>query len=699
MRTPDFLAALGAVRAAARRTALAVFAAGLVAAALAPTPAQAQPATAPAAAPAVDTKAQTEKCLKCHDDPEFKSDAGKSMTVLADDFRRSAHRKLECADCHTAALTVRHPANELGPVSPQVCQDCHADEMKAVATSIHGRRAAGDNAIKDCTNCHDSLHTVFKGGDPQSPLSPVNQIKTCGACHEEMMANYESSEHARALLKSGLTTMAPSCSSCHGTHEIHPGDEAGSKTHVANIPETCGSCHAGILTEWTDSAHATALAAGNTDSPVCSTCHEPHAIKRVTAAGMKSEVAGRCGNCHQNDAGTFHDSFHGKATSLDHEQSAGCADCHTAHRNLPASDPRSSVHPDNLAETCGACHANVNASFLTFDPHANPSDPTRNPYVYWIWLGMTSLLIGVFGFFGLHGLLWLQRALVGKMRGEFAFGHGGSGPYVRRFSSMQMGVHITIVTSFLVLAATGLPLKFAQASWAPGLMSIFGGAEVAGWLHRIAGIVTFGYFVWHLGMLVHGWFVKRERGYFWGPRSMVPQPRDIKDFIGMMKYFLYLGPRPKFDRFTYWEKFDYLAVFWGVAIIGISGLVLWFPTAATVVLPGWALNAAYVIHSDEALLATGFIFLFHFFHTHLRPEAFPMDPVVFVGSMPLDRFKDERPLEYERLVASGKLDEYLVPPPTPAALRKAYIFGFTALVIGVALAVLIFVALLTGGLH
>jgi hypothetical protein len=163
-------------------------------------------------------------------------------------------------------------------------------------------------------------------------------------------------------------------------------------------------------------------------------------------------------------------------------------------------------------------------------------------------------------------------------------------------------------------------------------------------------------------MLAWGFFVKGERGLLWGPRSMVPQPRDIMDFIGMMKYFLYLGPRPKFDRFTYWEKFDYLAVFWGVAIIGVSGLVLWFPTLFTAVLPGWALNAAYVIHSDEALLATGFIFLFHFFHTHLRPEAFPLDPVIFVGCMPLERFKDERPMEYERLVAEGTAGTHLVPP-------------------------------------
>ena len=99
-----------------------------------------------------------------------------------------------------------------------------------------------------------------------------------------------------------------------------------------------------------------------------------------------------------------------------------------------------------------------------------------------------------------------------------------------------------------------------------------------------------------------------------------------------------------------------MGVFWGVAVIGFSGLVLWMPTLATTFLPGWVLNAAYVIHSDEALLATGFIFLFHFFHTHLRPEAFPMDTVVFTGRMPLEAFKEERPLEYERLVAQGKLD-------------------------------------------
>jgi cytochrome b subunit of formate dehydrogenase len=304
----------------------------------------------------------------------------------------------------------------------------------------------------------------------------------------------------------------------------------------------------------------------------------------------------------------------------------------------------------------------------------------------------------VFAFFGIHDLLWLQRALVGKLRGEFHSSHSSPGKWVKRFSRGQIAVHISIVLSFLLLAATGLPLKFADARWAQPVANLLGGAEVVAWLHRFAAVVTFGYFAAHLGMLIWGMFFKGERGYLWGPRSMVPQWTDVTDFIGNMKYFLYLGPRPKFDRWAYWEKFDYLAVFWGVAIIGFSGLFLWFPNFWTKFLPGWVLNAAYVVHSDEALLATGFIFLFHFFHTHLRPESFPMDPVVFVGKMPLEKFKEERPLEYERAVKDGRLDSMLVDPPTREHLVEAYVFGFIAVTIGIALAVAIFVGLL-GSLH
>lgn len=688
--------------AAAKRTLFAALAAcALVGTLAGPALAQGTPAEAakPVAKEAADAaKPSTkQKCDACHDDNTLKADDGKSVAVMADDYGRSAHRKLDCAECHEAALSIKHPKNPLGAVKPQSCQGCHEDEFKAIAGSAHGRRSQGERAIKDCTGCHGSLHTVHRSGDPNSPLSPINQIKTCGTCHEDILADYEKSEHARALLKSGLVKGAPSCSSCHGKHEVHKKDEAASTTHHTNIGKTCGSCHETIQKKFDESAHGALLRAGK-DGPTCASCHTPHAIKRPDTAQVRHQVADRCGNCHDKVVGSFNDSFHGKATALNHAKAAACADCHTPHANLPKSNPKSSIHPDNLAATCGACHKNVNASFLTFDPHANPSDKTRNVYLYWIWLGMTGLLLGVFGFFGLHGLLWMQRALVGKLRGEFPV-HLHGGPHVRRFNGMQIAMHVTIVLSFLLLAATGLPLKFAHAPWAPQLVSVLGGPIVAGWLHRFAGAVTFGYFAWHLLMLAHGLLVKKEKGYLWGPRSMVPQPQDITDLFKMLRYFVYLGPRPKFDHFTYWEKFDYLAVFWGVAIIGISGLVLWFPAAFATFLPGWALNAAYVVHSDEALLATGFIFLFHFFHTHLRPEAFPMDTVIFTGRMPLEVFKTERPLEYARLIAEGRLEERMAQAPTALELRIAHIFGFVAVALGVVLAGFIFWGLLAGGFH
>ncbi len=296
----------------------------------------------------------------------------------------------------------------------------------------------------------------------------------------------------------------------------------------------------------------------------------------------------------------------------------------------------------------------------------------------------------------MHDLLWLQRSLVGTLRGEFREERqAASGQYVRRFRRYNMRMHVVIIATFMLLALTGLPLKFNDAPWAQTLVDILGGIDSTRFLHRLAAIGTFGYLIAHVLEVLYRSFVKGERGMFWGPDSMMPQPKDVRDFVGNLRYFLYLGERPKGDRWTYFEKFDYLAVFWGVAMIGVSGLFLWYPDVFTRFLPGWTLNAAHVIHSDEALLATGFIFVFHFFHTHLRPESFPMDLVVFTGKMPLERFKAERPLEYQRLVDNGELEDYLVDPPTKRQLRDAYIFGSVALTIGVMLAAFIIWALLT----
>jgi cytochrome b subunit of formate dehydrogenase len=619
--------------------------------------------------------AQDINCGECHEDVTFSS---------------AAHPGLLCHDCHTN-VTTEHEGADLGPLTDdESCGECHGQVMRSIGRSAHGGEAS-------CNDCHGAPHEIHEVADLASAVSPVNQIRNCGACHDdpaELVDGYLTSEHGKALLLSGLIN-APSCSDCHGDHRIMAVDKGRAPTAHANSPEMCGQCHVLLLDEWKKhSAHGLAWQEDE-QGPVCVDCHKSHKIADPTTEISRMASSDNCGGCHAEYLTTFRDSFHGKADDLGMSGGATCADCHTPHRNLSADHPESSVHPDNVLETCSNCHDNVTAAFATFDPHNDPTNPDDIFAVYVVWVFMTGLLIGVFAFFGVHDFLWLQRSLVGVMRGEFKEEQGASGQYVRRFRRANMRMHVIIITTFMLLALTGLPLKFHDAAWAQQLVDLLGGIDSTRFIHRVAAVGTFGYFIFHVVDIFIRWVFRRERGLFWGPNSMVPQPRDIADFFANLRYFFYLGKRPPGDRWTYFEKFDYLAVFWGVAIIGVSGLFLWLPDVATNVLPGWTLNAAYVIHSDEALLATGFIFVFHFFHTHLRPESFPMDLVIFTGKMSLERFKTERPLEYQRLIENNELDDYLVEGPTPRQRRDAYILGSIFLTIGVLLAAGIIWALLT----
>jgi cytochrome b subunit of formate dehydrogenase len=265
-----------------------------------------------------------------------------------------------------------------------------------------------------------------------------------------------------------------------------------------------------------------------------------------------------------------------------------------------------------------------------------------------------------------------------------------------RFTRLNRTLHILMIVSFLSLALTGLTLKFSYTGWAVFLSWLFGGFESAGYIHRFAAVIMIGLFITHITDL----FRQRRRAYpswkalLFGPDSMMFNKKDLHDFIGNIKWFLGKGPRPQYGRWTYWEKFDYFAVFWGVLVIGSTGLMLWFPEFFTRFIPGSFLNVATIIHSDEALLAVGFIFTVHFFNTHLRPEKFPMDIVVFTGRMDLEEFKQDKPIEYEALIQKGELDKHLVEPYPPIVIRAVRVFGWTALAIGFSIVVWIIYAML-----
>ncbi len=250
------------------------------------------------------------------------------------------------------------------------------------------------------------------------------------------------------------------------------------------------------------------------------------------------------------------------------------------------------------------------------------------------------------------------------------------GRYYRRFAPIERVMHALLMLTFIGCAITGVPLLFADHTWAGTLVALMGGFKAAALIHRICAVIMTVVFVGHVvRVFVRAFLAKDWLSYFWGPNSLVPNLKDGQDIVGMFKWFFGKGPRPQFDRYTYWEKFDYWAVFWGMFIIGGSGFMLWFPTFFSEFLPGWVFNVAMIIHGEEALLAVGFIFTIHFFNGHLRPEKFPMDLVIFTGRLPEHELKDERPLEYERLVSQSALQAIEAPTPTPQALLFSRLLG------------------------
>ncbi len=264
-----------------------------------------------------------------------------------------------------------------------------------------------------------------------------------------------------------------------------------------------------------------------------------------------------------------------------------------------------------------------------------------------------------------------------------------------RFDAFNRRLHIALMISFLTLAATGLPLLFSDADWARVLSNLFGGFVMAGIIHRMAAVLMIGIFTLHLGRLAYRLFVRGDLGILWGPESMTPQPHDVLELVQHVRWFLRLGPRPAFDHFTYWEKFDYWAVFWGMGIIGGSGLLLWFPELFARLLPGWVFNIAMLVHGEEALLAVGFIFTIHFFNSHLRPEKFPMDLVIFTGRVSDDELRYERPAEYARLEDTGRLEALVVEPAAPVVAGRGRIGGAVAVTVGLSLVTLILYAWVT----
>ena len=630
------------------------------------------------------------RCLSCHQ--------GHSVEYLSSkhyqEVQKGNERAPICADCHgTHELYAVEDSRSRVSIDKldATCDRCHPGHD----ATVH-RKAGADPRLMTCAACHTGHRTQME--KTKSTLFGEPLPATCNRCHGEDRHKKENLAHGKIMVVDTVGGQA-NCTQCHIYHwKISDADHLGAAQERLN----CQNCHPQETKDYERSAHGIAKRKGHQEAPTCTTCHGEKQIERISSKFNGQTILSLCSSCHANREITmkfqlnpkvvagYLSTYHGQMYSLGYQgkEFATCVSCHDNHLILPGDNPQSTISRQHIVQTCARCHKDANVNFVSMLQHYDPMVKAKNPILAAIHTFMVLLLGVTLSIFGIHTLLWLGRAVIDRVKhGPHKIDPESKRFRYRRFGVFERILHAIVIISFLTLATTGLPLKYSHSVTAQWLAAHVIPLRSMAIIHRVGAGLTLLYFLLHLGMLGVKLATRKLSllRMLWGEDSLVPQPRDFKEFVQHVAWFLGRGPKPQFGRWAYWEKFDYMAVFWGVSIIGLSGLTLWFPEFFTRILPGWAVNAAHIIHSEEALLATGFIFTIHFFNEHLRPENFPFDEVIFTGSMSGHYLKNERAVWYQQLQESGRLEAITVAPMRILPRVPLYAFGFLALGIGLAL--------------
>ncbi len=215
---------------------------------------------------------------------------------------------------------------------------------------------------------------------------------------------------------------------------------------------------------------------------------------------------------------------------------------------------------------------------------------------------------------------------------------------IQRFPRTFVWQHGLLMVTFTLLAVTGMPLKWHW--W--GVVRVLGGYEVVRWIHRASGVAMLGLGIFHV---VHALWTQARAGR---PGGLWPSARDFRDVWHDTRFLLGLEPRrARYGRYSYINKFDYWGAFWGIAVMAASGLVLWFPRGFS---DTW-IHAAYLAHTDEALLAVIAIFIWHVYNVHTLHGRPRLNRVWLTGRIPLDELRREHPEEYEDLARQGRIPQ------------------------------------------
>jgi cytochrome b subunit of formate dehydrogenase len=224
--------------------------------------------------------------------------------------------------------------------------------------------------------------------------------------------------------------------------------------------------------------------------------------------------------------------------------------------------------------------------------------------------------------------------------------HREEGELFQRFNRNFRFQHMVMFSSVILLIITGMPVKFPNFLLSRFVINFWGGIQYSTLVHRIGAVMLMYFMVHHLLYTV---LTRDGRRDFW---LLLPGLQDARDIAGNIRHFLGKTPdKPRFGRFSYIEKFDYWAVYWGCIIMIGSGLVLWFENTVMRFFPKYVTDVAHEMHSDEALLATLAIVIWHFYNVHFNPDRFPGTLLWWHGQLTEHEMKEEHPLEYEEIMA------------------------------------------------
>jgi cytochrome b subunit of formate dehydrogenase len=594
-------------------------------------------------------------CAACHEE----SDHG---STFEDDLSHSIHGDLECLSCHQDKGTTPHIEENDFAVGCEGCRSCHEDASEAY--QAHGRAAIRScEDMPQCRHCHGD-HDILPSDVKLSKTHPVNLPATCGTCHENLdittkyailidhpIEIYESSVHGKAT--KGGVYVAATCNDCHSTggtaHRILSPGHPDSNINHFNIPGTCGKCHRGVENDFLEGIHGQLVIRGETDAPVCTTCHGEHGI--ISPDDPRSPVSRArvaehtCSPCHESTVlnekyglrsgrlTSFIDSYHGLKSKAGDTHVANCASCHGVHRILPSSDPTSTIHQANLQTTCGECHPGITERLASQPIHAVSGTGLQTPAAGVVEKIYIVAIVVIIGLMVLHWIIDLGRHIKTVLAAR---------PQIRRMSLNEVWQHTFLMITFIVLVVSGFALRFSE-SWITQLFFGWeGGFEWRGFVHRFSAVLFILTVVWHA---IYLFAAHRGRVFL---KAIFPSWKDFAQFLRRILYNLGRRRRaPRFGRFSYVEKAEYWALVWGSAIMVFTGLLLWFDNWFIQFLPKGVLDVALVIHYYEAWLATLAILVWHLYSTVFSPHVYPMNPSWLNGMMPDDMYQHEHPDDYE----------------------------------------------------